>query len=295
MAVYDASGTELTAVADRFSVPCAGVWAKDKTSTSLMENVKVLNYNGFNGMAISDGVLFQARDGSTYWQLDADDFNVIRSALSTVVSHGNAMSFTSLYDSPNDPYPLLLSFSTGSVVALIKVTNSSGILYKTFALKSGTVFEGTSVRFQSLCCDSSSNILYTIGYTLNSDLDDKNGQNRIIIASWNLNNLTENQDGTYTPELLSYKESSWIRVLQDSVYHNGKLYVSSGYKDTTNQYISVFDTQGNPIVTKKMPLTEEMEGIEYVVDNDGEYILCSQNYYDGASTARLTYYKIWLP
>lgn len=115
--------------------------------------------------------------------------------------------------------------------------------------------------------------MYTVGTVEDNYLDDDGGNNPCIVCAWDMSNLTDNQDNTYTPALLSTFQRPFIYVMQGQQYHDGYIWIASGYS-AGNQYIYAMNPiNGNIEYTLTMPITTEIEGLSWQSDNDRYYMI----------------------
>jgi hypothetical protein len=123
--------------------------------------------------------------------------------------------------------------------------------------------------------DALNKIIYTIGYTENSYSTDS-GSNRMIFGKWDLSDMTNNGDNTYTPAFVESFTTPFIKTLQGPCYYNGLLYVVSSHYENTDTKIYVIDPARKEIrnVLTDFPSgikTRESEGIFFAKINGIDY------------------------
>ena len=101
-----------------------------------------------------------------------------------------------------------------------------------------------------------------------------------IVSKWNLDNLTDNGDGTFSPELLQSVftpvSSGASHYYQGCKFHDGMLWYASGYYGSSPAYVhAVNPNTGEVLYTIDCETTEEPEGIAWVADRSvpGGYVL----------------------
>jgi hypothetical protein len=124
------------------------------------------------------------------------------------------------------------------------------------------------------CIDDTENtITWTLGQTAGSTTVP------FQISKWNLANLTDNGDGTYTPELLQSVDTPQPQssfYFQGCKFHDGILWYASGYADSSTAYVfGVNPNTGEVLYTINCGTTKEPEGIAWVADENavGGYVL----------------------
>ena len=82
-----------------------------------------------------------------------------------------------------------------------------------------------------------------------------------------MNNVRENQDGTFTPQFISSIERPFISVTQGQQYHNGLLWITS--TGSVEMVYAISPTTGEIVWSYDLELpTAEVEGVAWISDNE---------------------------
>jgi hypothetical protein len=112
-----------------------------------------------------------------------------------------------------------------------------------------------------------------VGYYQNSYTSPTN--NKMVIAKWNYDDLTDNGDDTFAPAFLEKFYIPFFSTLQGPTFYNGKLFIMSSIASLTeaNTKIYVVDAVGKRLtnILKDFPTVIkniETEGIYFYEEND---------------------------
>lgn len=279
MAIYDAngnallramsvSGLEINAAYDSEGLPVFIPIDYETYTKSPYCSLAVANMQGFD---ISGGVIFQFRAaGTTVYDtmctISAENQSVIQNNIASSSGHGDSASFSMEKYVETDEYPLLYvtSDTNPAKVYVNRVTETSSELIKTFVYpldKTG--------YYAAHAYNEENQIMYMVGYTEQNYLSDNGGSNKTVLSKWNMANLTDNGDGTYTPEFISKLDRAFIYCTQGQQYKNGMIWVSSGYTGDAESYIYALNPEtGETIVTIDLETTTEVEGLSFISDNE---------------------------
>lgn len=263
---YSADGTEISKAYDVFG-------------SEAFSSVPIPNYNSYEfstlggtvgqGIAIYGNILARW-DGSTKLNLYTLSPFKSKAVVDTgESSHGNDASFSDEFYSAADDLPLIyidsnLCFriykdgSTWTSTLIRKITTPN-----VYGMKIAAGFDG--------------NTLITIGYSENQYT--YSATNKLIIAKWDMTELTENGNGTYTPALISTVTRDWLECIQGASYHDGYLWVASGLGNTGNKgYVYALDVEtGDIIYSIDTGSTNELEGLAWGYnETDNWYIVIGQ-------------------
>ena len=215
-------------------------------------------------IAVYEGKMFQLYDSDYCSIIDLDD-GTVDASYPIDCGHGNSCQFSDEFYSASDDFPLLYCFAyTSNLVYVNRVTTSGATLIRTLKLSNLTGY-----RFSG-AIDTINNRLFVLNYTINSSTT----SNPVHLSVLDLNDLTANDDSTYTPALISSIEIPFILMIQGIKYFNDRLFVTSG--GTNPSYfrgIQVLDTKSGAILSK-VPYTydsNEPEGCE-LVDDGTDYL-----------------------
>lgn len=212
---------------------------------------KVFWVTGGNGTVEENCYVWNLSDGSP--AISENPFTVYS-------GHGNniCIDFPKLYAStaysPNKVYVNTLSAVTGGYEATLS---------KTLFLTDG------SVDLDVALDENDKTILWSLGHQVDHDTT-----RPYNISKWDLTNLTENADGTFTPALLQTVQTPQPECyyFQGFKMHDGILWYASGYTGGTYEaYVyGVNPNTGELLYTIDTGLTSEPEGVAWVADSASE-------------------------
>lgn len=285
MAIYDAQGNQLLAVYDAegnsldYAYDAEGnvLFQKDADEYAYytieqMYNTTRGNKQGMdiygNYMVIFDGT----SNNLIFVNLTTLEIDyTIPTGLST---HGNDISFSSVFYDPDDEFPLLFietrhgfRIDVGNLSAEEVVTltiSPSGNTWNTF----GTAFNADSTKY------------YCMGYNTSSYAD---SSGFIWLETWDISN------GFSNPVRESILTRQWFPCIQGVVYHDGLLWVASGMGDPVKVY-AINPSDASIVKTIDLTYTGELEGIGWGYDeNDGNYFCVYGQIYNGATYFRIDF------
>ena len=233
MSIYNVGGSQTTSAFNvsgnalnyAFNKDGAAVYQKgyDYDDYSI-SNMFSLSGSSFQGFAIHGDVIaqFQADDKVRLVKTDGAS---VASQMSVESYHGQSAFFMNDYYAEGDEFPLLMVMGSYTNAWINRITRTGSTLVKTIYIPA-TVENGGYKLGNAY--DSSNNHMFTLGYTEQNYQTDDGGANKLIIAEWNLNNLTDNGDDTYTPELIATIQRDFLICIQGSCYYDGMIWASSG-------------------------------------------------------------------
>lgn len=286
MAVYNKNGTALstlysksgTALATAYDIDgtvvyTAGGGDPDYANYSYVQKWASKGIGNTQGFDIYDGKVFWvSKSGNAsvpancyVWNL-SDGSQAFDTAYVTVQSgHGNNLSFA---------YPKLYATSAYSPSTCYVNDVSSDL--KTFTLAKTLAFNDGSTDCDACIDENDGSILWTLGHTASSS----DTSAPYYISKWNLNSLTDNGDGTYTPALIqtvSTPQPSNSYFFQGCKMHDDILWYANGYSgSSTGSYVfGVNPNTGTVLYSINCNTTAEPEGVAWVADSDavGGYAL----------------------
>jgi hypothetical protein len=236
------------------------------------------------GFAIFNGVLFQFFGNNKVSLINMETSDTI-TTLDVVSEHGDTADFSNDYYNQDDEFPLLYvtADTTPAKVYVNRITRESATLIRTL------YFPDTAKTgyYAGHCLDAEANILYIVGYT-NSSYDTDDGTNKMIVSSWDVTKLTENQDGTFTPSFIELFNTDFISTVQGQSVLNHRLFLLSSRVTSPHETtIFVVDPSKHIISTviSNFPndiKNVECEGVGFAVSSDGnryDLIMSGNNYY----------------
>lgn len=264
--IYDADGSALNTAYDISEnvVYTSAPPVVDYDNYTLSESFS-LSVGNCQGIAVHNNVLFQFRASGTSVQNLVSLFNLTDK--STIISnmtinseHGDSASFSNEYYANGDEFPLLYvtADTTPAKLYVNRVTRSEATLVKTLVFPSSAGYWGAGAF------DFENNICYILAYKIQSYTSATN--NATVVSKWDLSNLTDNGDGTYTPAFISQYERAFIYCMQGLEYHDGLIWVASGYGGQQSYVYAISPTDGTLLHTIDLNTTTEVEGCVFVSD-----------------------------
>ena len=224
----------------------------------------------YQGTGYSNGTIFQFYKDDYVELIDYSTGSSI-AILPSPTKHGNSVAFTRDYYDINDEFPIaIVSDSTSEALAYgVRIQRTAVTLLDTFKFP-----VAQAGYYGNVVLDALNEVAYVVGYT-NNTFSDGTG-NKIIVSKWNLHELTDNGDGTKTPEYVDSFTLPFIQTAQGMQFWNGKIFVISSKVSSTeaDTKVYVIDPFGKRItsVMESFPdaiKNHETEGICFV-DNENE-------------------------
>lgn len=273
MGIYSVSGTSLSACYDleandlnhAYDLDGDVIFTKAPPTTDYASytatSYRNITVSYTQGMEIYDDVLFQFRGPNNLVSV----FNfatgaTITAEMSIESGHSNAVAFSKTFYAQSDDFPIIYCGDwNNSVVHVLRIsTDSSSKLYD-------ITFSGAGYH-PNPAIDFDNGIMYTVGYYLNDTT--ASAGNYCIVCKWDLTNMTDNGDGTFTPTLLDTYTRDYIYVMQDLKYNDGLIWICSGYGSSTQYVYGMNPETGVFTHTITMPIKTEIEGLVWMLDSD---------------------------
>lgn len=294
MSVYNVAGVEVaelfskigTDLDEAYDKDGAEVYSKsvhpdyDNYSISDMFNKTGSGLSGsaFQAFDIFNGVIAQIRHSSYLCLIDLETQSTINSGMTIQAGHGNSFSFSRVFFSDGDEFPLSYATDGYKYVYVNRVSRTGATHIKTYK------FDPTSYGgyLMSAVPTEDCKYLYTMGYTYQDYESDRGGTNLVRIAKWSLENETDNGDGTFIPELIYEKTRDFLVCIQGTQLHDGLLFASCGLTGGTN-YVYLIDPENAQIRHTVVLGTTEVEGCAW---DENNYLVV------GISPSTISYKKV---
>ena len=227
-----------------------------------------------------EGFLFQfssATANGTLTRINYPDFgNPIQ--LSGLYGHPNSSQFADDFYDGNDTFPLCY-VSTITNVGTVNVTRLKND--NTTELVKIIKFTEADGYQASAAIDNDNDIIFSIGYTLESALNNPDNTNKMIVSIYDNTNLIDNGDGTFTPTLINRYTRDFIYCRQDQKYHSGFIWIASGSgTPLTEQKIYAMDPyDGRILYTINFNVAHEIEGFYFIDDDTMIVVFQGGDYY----------------
>lgn len=232
--------------------------------------ISITSGNYYEGMAEHNGIICHVIAEDKLKLIDLATGNIIVDSMALDTAHGNTAVFTDDYYDENDEFPLMLSSSSYTTVNLNRITRNGTTLIKKLKM---TSTDGGGYKL-GYCYDKETRRIYTLGYTSSNVYHDTSSTNKIIIGCWDYDDLTSNEDGTYTPALISTARRNFLECFQGCDFFNGYIWTSVGITNNISNYLYAIDpTTAEIKYTYSLPVGEP-EGVSWV---NNDYLLFGRN------------------
>ena len=282
MAVYNKSGNPLASVFAKNGEELQRAYNKEGQTIHTKGPVQV-DYDSYTisnyctvslsptqGFDIYGGVIFQFMANSSSVNnrmatINALAQSIINNNITASAEHGDSASFSSEYYAVGDDYPFLYvtADTNPAKVFCNRVTLSTSSLVKSFVFP----LEKTGY-YAALCLDDENSLMYMVGYSEQNYQTDDGGNNKTVISKWDMTNLTDNGDGTYTPAFISAIERPFIYVMQGQQYHDSMLWIASGGTNVRGYIYALNPATGALLHTVDTNTTTEVEGLAFISDTE---------------------------
>lgn len=238
-----------------------------------LSSLYTINVANCQGIAVYNNVLFQFRaSGSVSDKVclfDFTDGSDITRDMTIDSDHGDSATFSTNFYAEGDEFPLLYvtADTSPAIIYVNRVSRSSATLVKTLA------FPSTAGYYGAGAFDWENNICYLLAYKENNFTTDNGGANTTVVSKWDLSNLTDNGNGTFTPSFISQYERAFIYVMQGLAFHDGYIWIASGYGSTPSHVYAMDPSTGTIAHTITMDDNTEIEGVQFI------YNSTTQSYY----------------
>lgn len=277
MAVYDLNGEALEAVYDVEGNELSSVFDTEGNEIPVHDEPYPLDYSQytitdlftyadtvFNGFDVYGNKLFNIRADSQICIFNLSTETLLE-RVSVSAGHGDSASFSNeKYDSA-DLYPLLYVTTdyTPAEVRVVRIMNGSTSVVKKLVFPSSVGYYGGGVY------DFANGLCYILAYKEQDYLSSQSGANKTIVTIWDLTDLTDNGDDTFTPAYVDGYERDFIYCMQGMQFHDGYIWIASGFNQGTNQYVYAMKPDTGVIdYTIELDDTIEIEGCAWVFDEE---------------------------
>ena len=227
-------------------------------------DITIKTVTSYQGFAYCNGVIFQLYSNDVVVLIDATTGQKI-AELEIKSDHGDTIDFSNEYYNPSDEFPLayISSDTTPAKVYVVRITREQTELVRTYLFD-----DATKVGYYTgHTLDSKNNILYQVGYTNNSYLED-DGTNKMIVSKWDLSETVDNGNGTLTPKYVSAITVPFIKTAQGQAWFDNMIWiVSSTFNGHDTQIYIVSPISGIVAIISDLPDTiknPEVEGITFI-------------------------------
>lgn len=272
---YDKNGNQIWSSVDDY----------DYLDYEISEDFIILTGANHQGMAVHNGVICHLVSEDLLRLVDLNTGELIADRIPITSGHGNIAFFLDEYYEQGDEFPLFCASTGYESFSINRITRTETTLIKTISVPYDT---GTISGYKlGYCYDKETKKIYTLGYTSSNTYKDSSSTNKVIVACWDFTQLTENQNGTFTPQLISTVQRNFIQCPQGCDYFNGYIWTSTGTNNgVANSLYAIEPLTGNIKYTYTLPVGEP-EGLSWV---DDDYLLFGRNQNGGGMYyAKLTF------
>lgn len=234
-AVYNIDGEQLHVVYDKDGNIISGELVPDWENYSISN---LFNYplTKMQGFAVYDGKIAQVREDYSLHIIDISTGTLIKE-VTMDMGHGNSCQFSDVFYDAEDEFPLFYIRNDGVWVYRIVDTSSTLIRKYSFPL------EAIYTYVAGFGIDNENKLFYTASYT-EGNYETKTGL--LCICKWDMDDVTNNGDGTYSMALLDTNTFTWFdkyEAVQGCCFRDGYFFIDSGYTGTTSQDIVLVDAE----------------------------------------------------
>ena len=90
------------------------------------------------------------------------------------------------------------------------------------------------------------------------------GTNKTLVSKWDMSTLTDNGDGTFTPQYISSYQIPFIYVMQGIRFYQGLIWIPSGYGGSQCYLYAINPANGTYVYTYDLNTTIEVEGTAFI-------------------------------
>lgn len=221
-------GGEWSAVADQAltgDYSYTGEAMPSKVKTNYFNSTHVFTMTGYNltsqDAEIYGDYYFVACSKTEQLRVYSLNDNSHLTDISISVHHGAGCQFSNEFYEADDEFPLLYVGGGNNLISVIRIVHS-GDAWTAEVIRTISI-PTTYGYWLAPSIDAQNNILYAYGYSIN-DFSDTTGEAKLV--RFNLKELTENADGTYTPKLLNNVRLPRLGVTQGRKFYGGNLYIA---------------------------------------------------------------------
>lgn len=195
------------------------------------------------------------------------------SYVSSYGGHGNNVTFSKQKYDVGDNYPMMLISTAypNSYSYLVRITNN----YVASIIRRYTIPEIDQIINGSydICYGETDDIAYVVS-VFGSNSDQSLGTH-ICIARFDMTDLTENGDGSFTPAYIDSARCDWHYWKQGVKYHDGLIWLASGYPSYNADIYGINPETGETKYHINCETTTEIEGAVWYPDTEavGGYAL----------------------
>ena len=243
MSIYNKSGTSINEAYSidgdllntAYDMDGTVVWVRGEIDYESYETSTLFRYpqSSMQGFAIYKSKIAQVKENSALHIIDIETGTKTKD-VSMDMGHGNSCQFSDEFYDESDEFPLFYIRNDG--VWVYRIVGTSSTLIKKYSFSASII--GTYVAGFGI--DSVNRRFYTASYT-EGTYQSKTGLMRI--CSWDMDDETDNGDGTYSFELLDSNDFSWFDrfdAVQGCCFYNGYFFISCGLNGT-QQYVVAVD------------------------------------------------------
>ena len=226
-----------------------------------------LTGNKMQSFAVYGGKIAQVRETYALYIIDIATQTKTKE-VTMDMGHGNSCQFSDEFYDQEDEFPLFYVRNSG--VWSYRITGTTSTLIKKYAFSSNII--GTYVAGFGIDCENRK--FYTASYTT-GDYETKTGEMRICV--WDMDDLTDNGDDTYSMALLDTNDFSWFdnyEAIQGCCFHDGYFFISTGLPGTSQYVVLVSPSTLTIDHVVSLATTTETEGCAWVND---DYMIVGQN------------------
>lgn len=256
---YDAQGNLIFSSGE----PPTPTGKPDYYNFTVVQSIPHVSGQGFD---VYGGLLFMVAGNGSFYIVDAETGEDLF-ITSITVGHGNSVSFSNEFLNSGDEFPLLyISKDQGDPcdVYVYHIERGSDPAFVITLVRTLRWQLSEVGYYANAAYDYEHWIMYMLAYTENSFQD--TGTNVMQITKWDMTQLTQNQDGTYTPAYISRVTTDYVIAMRaGQAFHDGMIWTGCGANSPKEIY-AIDPETGVKAITLPQNITAEYEGEAFIDD-----------------------------
>ena len=281
MPIYDKSGNQLSDAYDKIGNSQQNAYdlngnivfqqgGFDYDDYTVSSELFRLSGSNFQSFAVYDNVIAQFQSDDKVTLVSLADGSTVVPQMYCKSYHGQSAFFMNEYYQQGDEFPLICVMGSYVNSWIIRITRKGTTLIKTLYIP--TTVENGGYKLGN-AYNPTNGHMYTLGYTNQNYQTDDGGTNKLILAEWDVSDLTDNGDDTYTPRLIGTKQHDFIVCIQGSCFYDGMIWATSGIGGSAS-HVYAFDPATFEILHTITLSNVEVEGCAWI---GNDYLLVGQN------------------
>lgn len=232
-------------------------------------------HQGIQGFDIHNGIIAQFESDDLLRLIDIETGETI-SEYYCQGGHGSSLAFSGQYFESGDEFPMLYIAGCNIPMIFVQRITRTG----TSLIARVKYSEEVAGYWATACFDFENKKMYVMGYTENSYSDNTSGNNLSKLTTWDMTQITSNEDGTISYALESTKTYPYVFCRQSLSFYDGKIFELISTTSAADTEIRVIDPVSGEVLSRfanfPSPIARgEGEGISFVdIGDSSQMIIC---------------------